>query len=94
MKKENKLSWRLTKIDASKNEEYQAIYNEICGEPIDILTEDLDFQVKIEQLAINNYLLGYKKASKEYQYDNAQLRHRCKVLSERVKGLEAILKEM
>lgn len=93
MKKENKLSWRLTKIDASKNEEYQAIYNEICGEPIPTLSDNLEMQVRIEQLAINYYLLGYKKAQREYQPQISQLCFQRKVLNERLRGLEKMLED-
>ena len=89
----NEQKWRLNKINAQRNGEYQEIYQQICGDPIPTLSDDLEMQVKIEQLAINFYLLGYKKARRESQIQMSQLRYQRKVLRERIKGLEKMLED-
>lgn len=88
-----KYNFRLLKIDNRKINDYRDVYEELCGAPIDVLVDDLSMQVKIEQLAIKNYLLGFKRGRAIYSKELAQLRHQRKVYLERIKGLEAMLKE-
>lgn len=75
------------------NGKCREVYAEIDNSPIPILTDNLELQMKIEQLAINSFVRGFKKASRIYGTQIRDLKHQRKVYQQRVKGLEAIIKE-
>lgn len=75
------------------NEKCRLMFQELEKSPIPIIAKDLNLQVEIEQLAINYFVKGYKKAEKQYTQQISSLTYQRKVYLERIKGLEAMLKE-
>ena len=91
-------SWKFNHVDSigrnvKADTRCRAMYSELDSTPIPMLTDNLELQVEIEQLVINYFVRGYKKAEKKYQHKISELNHQKKVYLERIKGLEAMLKE-
>ena len=91
--------WRFSNIDEiGKNrkldDKCRELYEEVDNSPIPIITDNLEFQTKIEQLAINFFVRGFKKSSYLYNRKIAALKYQRKVYQERIRGLEAMLGEI
>lgn len=89
-----KIKWGKKVIkDKMRESERRAIYKELSGTTIPSLTDELEMQVKIEDLAITWYLLGYKQAEKKMNQKVAYLKYQREVKQERINELEEMLKE-
>lgn len=90
--------WVFRNIDkigknVKKNEKCFDMYRDLDNTPIPIFTEDLKLQMKIEQFAVNCFVRGYKKAESKGARKISSLTHQNKINLERIKGLEAMVKE-
>lgn len=78
--------------DIRKKDLYRERYFELTQEPIPLLTDDLELQIKIEDCVIRAYLRGYEDAKRSLNHKVAQLKYHNKVQRERIIGLEQLLK--
>ena len=81
------------KNDIRKNELYRERYFELTQEPIPLLTDNLELQIKFEECIIRAYLQGYEKAKRGLNYKISQLKYRNKIQRERIRGLELLTKK-
>lgn len=81
------------KNDIKRNNEYQNLFYELDGSSIPRISDSLDVQNKIEQLIFYYFAKGVEIGNKKSKRRINELNHRCKVQSERIRGLEIMLKE-
>ena len=82
---------------ATKNIKRTSEYRQFFYDNSDLIvpkfSDDLDEQSKIEFYIFYTFLKGYEKGNRDYRLQIADLKHQRKVLLERIRGLEALLKE-